>query len=207
MNKKQALEIIKKLESIYPRGFASEFTKAEYAESLKKLDFAVMLKAIEKVKTEGIRKKDGTVNVSFLPSIAELCDVYRQLNAEKTPITKNTEYCYVCRDNGFITLKHKHDELGIDYEYAYYCPFCNAGKQYIYDGRDCNERKSPYYIEPLTSVLTDKEIDGLKQRNKAAKKIYADDKIRMQFDLQKIGKCMPKISVSAESDDSWVSEI
>lgn len=116
----------------------------------------------------------------------------------------NKIYCPVCNDDGFIILT-EHIKVGEDkegnpikmpYQFAYHCPFCEAGKQYAYNGQNCEE-KSNYIIPPVTDVLPDGAIEDIKKTNLRRKKQNAERKAERAIkDIKditnnRIGKYMP----------------
>ena len=86
------------------------------------------------------------------------------------------------------------------YEFLYYCPFCNAGKQYRYDGQQCkSDYKSSYRIPAITEVLPEDVLDNIRKENLKKKRqneqSRAERKLRdLRSVTANIGKEVPEVS-------------
>jgi hypothetical protein len=198
MTKAEVNKILRRLEAIFPNGFRSEEMKAEYADTFRDLDYTSLDRTITKIKLEGVQREDGSINKTFMPTIAEIYGMYKQFEKKTIVHQHNEKYCDVCDNKGFELIWKESD--GNKYVYAYYCPYCAAGQQYAYDGRQCadRERRSPYFTLPLTAVLTQYEIEQLRKANANKKRLYAEDAQETQEAFKKIGRDIPPIKVYAE---------
>ena len=134
----------------------------EYTRFFMRYDYETMNKAID------LSIEEDSKNV---PSISILAKNYRESKGTgKINIVKNAEYCPVCDDKGYVIMRKWVHNAFVDkkmsYDYGLYCPFCDMGKMFSYDGRQLKGvNRSPYYIECLTVYYGDDEIEAMKQKN------------------------------------------
>jgi hypothetical protein len=164
MTRVEADEIINKLKYAFSyHRFNEPGVVAEYTKALLRLNYARMMQVIDALIEEDSSK---------VPPISRLIKAYRSGTQGKGMNITNDKYCATCHDRGFILLT-EFTKVGEDsegnpinslYEFIYHCPYCAAGSQYAYDGSQC-KIKSEYRIPPITEVLPDEMINGMRREN------------------------------------------
>jgi len=156
---------------------------AEYIKFLMRHDFDRMDAAVDAA------IEDDSRNV---PAISVLAKKYKEVskNPEKA-IIKNDEYCAVCDDKGYIMMREKQPDTGIEYEYVLYCPFCAVGRSQAYDGSQCKDHKSPYRVPPLTEYFGDEGIQALREANLKRRATKTEKTRQLEKEIQTVGKSMP----------------
>lgn len=164
MTRVEADEIINKLKYAFSyHRFNEPGVVAEYTKALLRLNYARMTQVIDALIEEDSSK---------VPPISRLIKAYRSGTQGKGMNITNDKYCATCHDRGFILLTEL-TKVGEDsegnpinslYEFIYYCPYCAAGSQYVYDGSQC-KIKSEYRIPSITEVLPDEMINGMRREN------------------------------------------
>jgi len=192
MMRTQAEKLVERLKNacVFHR-FDEPGVYAEYVRALAQYDYDRMNAAIDAAIEEDSRN---------VPAISLLIKKYKGTsNTPKGQVEiKNDEYCAICDDRGFVLIKEKHPETGTTYEYILYCPYCNVGRTYAYDGSQCKGHKSQYKIPPLTKCFGDEGIQAMRETNlkKRAKRIETISPIKKE--LQTVGKSIP---------DSWQYDV
>jgi len=149
----------------------------EYYRFLLKCNYTAMDEAVSEALEQDSR---------FAPAISALSKLYREAkNTRRTDVIKNEKYCPVCDDKGFGFVTKK-EAMG-NYVYVLYCPFCEKGKSFAYDGRECKD-KSLYHVEPLTKYYSEVEIKEMRQANlERWEKREEREAIAMEGVIEKIG--------------------
>lgn len=181
MTRTQAEKLVERLKSacIFNR-FDEPGVYMEYIRALARYDYDRMEEAIDAA------IEDDSRNV---PPISALIKKYRE-TTESRVNAKNEEYCAVCDDKGFVLMKEKQSDTGLIYEFVLYCPFCPVGRDWAYDGRNISdkERRSPYYVPPVTKYFSDEGIQALRETNLKRRANNAKAKRPTKNELQSIGK-------------------
>ena len=181
----QAERLIERLKNActYHR-FDESGVHAEYMRFLMRYDFDRMNEAIDAAIEEDSRN---------VPPISALVKKYRELKESSKGRTnvQNEEYCAICDDRGFILMKKKDKESGFLYEYVLYCPFCQVGRSFAYDGSRCKDRKSSYRVPPLTEFFGDEGIQALREDNLKRKSERTKATRIEREKLQSVGKSIP----------------
>ena len=142
---------------------------AEYVKALRGCNYWTLDKAIDDIIAEDSRNA---------PPISALIKAYHKRAEEGRSgriETKNTQYCDVCDDKGYIIMTKMEDIGGgerLPYQYVLYCPFCEVGLAQAWDGR---KRTDPHgkcnsYVEPLTKYFDDAAIDEMRKNNREKRK-------------------------------------
>jgi hypothetical protein len=197
MTRAEADKIIKRLSDgcIYHR-FDEPGVMAEYQRFLLKFSFDIMARVVDEIFEEDSKN---------VPPISVLVKTYKKLsgtNIGSLP-AKNEQYCEVCADNGLVLMTEVKDKM--PYQYALYCPFCNIGRSFAYDGRNCKDHKSEYIIPPLTQYFDNAAIADMKRRNrqKQAESKMTLSEIAELFRNTKItGLDIPELK-TWERGDAW----
>jgi hypothetical protein len=177
-------KIIERLKNgcIYHR-FDEPGVYAEYVRVMVQYSFAIMNRAVNALIEEDSQRA---------PAISALIKAYRRLEEEyrtNQDIIRNEEYCDVCDDKGFVLITiNKYD---IPYQFVLYCPFCQIGRAHAYDGRQCKDHKSPYYVPPLTDYFDDEGIEALREENLKRRASNTKAERPTEKELQAIGKSIP----------------
>ena len=186
MTRAEVDKIIERLKNgcIYHR-FDEPGVYAEYVRVMVQYSFAIMNRAVNALIEEDSQRA---------PAISALIKAYRRLEEEcrtNQDVIKNEEYCDVCDDKGFVLITiNKYD---IPYQFVLYCPFCQIGRAQAYDGRQCKDRKSPYYVPPLTDYFDDEGIQALRETNLKRRQSAQTSRSLDSEQLKAIGKEMPKV--------------
>jgi len=112
----------------------AEETKIEYANSLNSLDYAIMNKTLDYIKENGVPDANGGTNKRFLPSVAEILDIYKQLEPKKYQDIPKTN-CSTCQGEGLIIYSKLFDyggKLGKkSVQCVARCDKCQRGNLYL----------------------------------------------------------------------------
>jgi len=195
MTRTQADELVERLKCACTfNRFDEPGVYTEYIRFLARHDYDRMEQAIDAAIEEDSRN---------VPAISVLAKKYKAIG-EVPKIRaniRNEEYCAVCDDRGFVLMKEMEPTSGNIYEYVLYCPFCAVGRANAYDGRQCKDHKSPYYVPPLTDYFDDEGIEALREANLAKRKSRSETFRPIQDELRAIGKEMPKVPETELQDD------
>lgn len=150
VNRKQALELIKRLAGLYPNGpLTNDYAREEYVKEFFRMDFDLATIAVN----ESIKI------CRFCPSIAEIRGIYLERLSDANKNKKIDGQCNVCKNSGVILVKKD------EYTYGTYCTECERGQTFNYNGRNCTERKSEYYCAPITQYCKSEEVEFLRGWN------------------------------------------
>ncbi len=165
MTDKEFQEVILRLRcGFLKHRFDEPGVKEEYARKLGKLNFERMSQVIDELIEE---------NSKEVPPISLLLQRYRRITKSNGRVEiRNTEYCPVCDDKGFLILEepmkigedNEGNPVTMKYQFVYYCPYCAVGSQYSYEGSQCKER-SDYRVPAITEVLPDEAINDIYRKN------------------------------------------
>ena len=185
MTYEQAERLIERLKNActYHR-FDEPGVHAEYMRFLMRYDYDRMNEAIDAAIEEYSRD---------VPAISILAKKYRELREapRNNANIQNEQYCPVCDDRGFVTMKERDNNSGNWYEYVLYCPFCAVGRSFAYDGNQCKDRKSSYRVPPVTEYFGDEGIQALREENLKRRAMRTKAARPEKADLQKIRKNIP----------------
>src|SRR5690606_41137536 len=106
---------------------------------------------------------------------------------------KNEEDCAVWEDKGVMLMKKKQFDTGLIYDYVLYCPFCQVGRSWAYDGRNISDKKhrSPYYVPPITKYFGDEGIQALREANLKRRAERSESARLAKKELQAVEKSVP----------------
>ena len=185
MTRTQAERLVERLKNACTfHRFDEPGVHAEYMRFLMRYDFDRMNEAIDAAIEEYSRD---------VPAISILAKKYRELR--ETPRNnaniQNEQYCPVCDDRGFVTMKERDNDTGNLYEYVLHCPFCAVGRSFAYDGGQCKDRKSQYKVPPVTEYFGDEGIQALREENLRRRAMRTKAARPEKADFQKIGKNIP----------------
>lgn len=163
--------------------FEEPGVNAEYIRFLMKYDHDRMSEAIDAAIGEDSRN---------VPAISVLAKKYRETTKSRINV-KNEECCDVCDDKGFVLMKEKQSDTGLTYEFVLYCPFCQVGRAWAYDGRNISDKKhrSPYYVPPITEYFGDEGIQALRETNLKRRAERSETARLAKKELQTVGKSIP----------------
>jgi len=163
MSRNEAEKIIERLKN------ACSFNKFdepgvcnEYIKYLQRKKYETMNSVINTVVEEESRN---------VPEISRLNKAYYTVKDEEKAVTiNNKNYCSVCDDKGYVIVTIIKDIGGkygkIPCEHVAFCPFCDVGGAYVYDGRKLKGKdQSIYYVESLAEYLSEEEIQELRDKN------------------------------------------
>lgn len=137
MKRNEFEEVIKTLCSYYDDKKLEENTKNIYFEEMKYYNGDL-----------GIYIKEICNSSKFFPKITELKTIKKNIEKSKNYSVASNKMCDCdnCRGSGWIIIV----DNGI--EYAVACE-CKNGDNKIYNGQDCKEHKSNYYIPRYNSKM------------------------------------------------------
>ena len=170
MKNQEAVEIIRRLKSIYPTSSLqnSEFLK-EYMDILLPLDNQKALKTVEKIR----------VQCKFSPSIAEFVETYNKNGHMRA--YENKDFCYICKNDGFVLYTKRTEIKDVDYQFPAYCN-CEKGSQWAID----TGTYKTYAIHELYSKdIIDKIADRNRQQHSNVEKCDTRSLVeRMRHEIQ-----------------------
>lgn len=179
---------------------------AEYTKYLLKNDFRTMNKAIDDALEEESRN---------VPSISLLAKCYKKYAGNKPSVTApvNEEYCDVCDDKGFIMItemrKFNEEDEKTPFQFIAYCPFCEVGRSYAYDGRKNSKFPTDYCIYPITHYFDGSMIATMKKHNRehqkqrqSGKRMTPEEIKALLKNAKNIGQNIPEL-MSWERGDAW----
>lgn len=145
MTKEQAVEIVKKIHSLYSKSnLDNDFAREQYINTLTEMDYECAKSAMHVCFQE----------CKFLPTIAEIREKYLYFYKQKQPAATSPtgQRCRLCKGVGIFLVEKD------GYDYGAFCPECEAGQRYAYKGQDCKDRKSDYECKPITHYIQLSEL-------------------------------------------------
>lgn len=192
MTSDEALSIIERLKNgcIFHR-FDEPGVHAEYVRAISKYNFQAMNKAVDLIFASDSKN---------VPAISLLIKTCKGIGVNRTVgEVKNTEWCDVCNDRGFILIGELlpvSETEKSEYKVVYYCPFCQMGSQFNYDGSQLSKERSEYKTDPITSIFDDTAIKTLRRenrkvraKNQAGRDLRKKEKLKGKF--ASVGKTIP----------------